>query len=166
MIDGGLDQAQVLQLLVTLGGPDQPPVWRRVLVPADMRLDRLHDVIQAAMGWSDSQPHTFSSSAADYGPADPERDHLDERDATIGELLGEPGEGISYAYGPGRHAVVLEELLPHDPAELYPACLSGAGRCPPERDRPPADRGEAPSEAGGFDLEQAREALAFLSAVP
>jgi len=166
MIDGGLDQAQVLQLLITLGGPEQPPVWRRVLVPADMRLDRLHDVIQAAMGWRDSQPHTFSCSATDYGPADPEREHLDERDATIGELVGEPGEDIAYAYGSGRHSVVLEQLLPHDPAELYPACLSGAGLCAPEQDRPQGAGGELAAEAGGFDLEQAREALAFLSAVP
>jgi hypothetical protein len=28
----------------------KPPIWRRVVVRADMRLDRLHTVIQIAMG--------------------------------------------------------------------------------------------------------------------
>ncbi|HEV7186048.1 MAG TPA: hypothetical protein VGN33_16270, partial [Leifsonia sp.] len=29
----------------------KPPVWRRLVVPGDLTLPRLHDVIQAAMGW-------------------------------------------------------------------------------------------------------------------
>jgi len=28
----------------------EPPVWRRILVPGTMTLDRLHTVIQKAMG--------------------------------------------------------------------------------------------------------------------
>jgi len=40
----------VLQLKINLIGVSKPPVWRRLLVPATMRLDSLHNVIQAAMG--------------------------------------------------------------------------------------------------------------------
>jgi Plasmid pRiA4b ORF-3-like protein len=43
--------APVLQVKITMAEADDPPVWRRLLLPADMRLDRLHQVIQAAMGW-------------------------------------------------------------------------------------------------------------------
>jgi hypothetical protein len=39
----------ILQIWVTLAGMTDPPVWRRLLVPAATRLDRLHQVIQAAM---------------------------------------------------------------------------------------------------------------------
>ena len=37
----------------------QPTVWRLVQVPAMIPLDKLHDVIQAAMGWTDSHMHEF-----------------------------------------------------------------------------------------------------------
>jgi hypothetical protein len=40
----------ILQLKVSLVGASKPPVWRRLVVPATMRLDRLHDVIQGCDG--------------------------------------------------------------------------------------------------------------------
>lgn len=36
-----------------------PVIWRRVLVPGTMRFDKLHEVIQAAMGWDDYHLHLF-----------------------------------------------------------------------------------------------------------
>ena len=50
----------------------QPPIWRRLLVSASIRLDRLHDVIQAAMGWQDYHLHVFTKGADQYG--EPDRD--------------------------------------------------------------------------------------------
>src|SRR6266540_3892865 len=41
----------VLQVRITLAEVADPAVWRRLLVPAAIRLDRLHQVIQATMGW-------------------------------------------------------------------------------------------------------------------
>ena len=32
----------------------EPPIWRRIQVPKDFPLRRLHDVIQAVIGWLDS----------------------------------------------------------------------------------------------------------------
>jgi len=32
----------------------EPSIWRRFVVPASITLDRLHDVIQVVMGWTDS----------------------------------------------------------------------------------------------------------------
>ncbi len=31
----------------------EPAIWRHFLVPANITLDRLHDVIQIIMGWTD-----------------------------------------------------------------------------------------------------------------
>jgi hypothetical protein len=31
----------------------EPAIWRRFVVPANITLDRLHDVIQIVMGWTD-----------------------------------------------------------------------------------------------------------------
>ena len=37
----------------------EPEIWRRLVVPADWTLDRLHPVLQAAFGWTDSHLHEF-----------------------------------------------------------------------------------------------------------
>ncbi|MCC5831104.1 MAG: plasmid pRiA4b ORF-3 family protein [Phycisphaeraceae bacterium] len=37
----------------------KPPIWRRVAVPANITLGQLHEVIQIAMGWTDSHLHRF-----------------------------------------------------------------------------------------------------------
>jgi hypothetical protein len=52
-------RGSAMQLKLSLRGVSKPPVWRRLLVPADMRLDRLHDVIQTSMGWTDTHLHVF-----------------------------------------------------------------------------------------------------------
>ena len=48
----------IYQLKVTLLSTN-PPIWRRLLVPADMTLARLHNVLQTAMGWDDGHVHEF-----------------------------------------------------------------------------------------------------------
>jgi len=60
---------QIAQLKVTLLDAE-PPVWRRLLVPATIRLDRLDRVIQAAMGWTNSHLHMFIHSSGRYGVPD------------------------------------------------------------------------------------------------
>src|SRR3954471_24931208 len=37
----------------------KPPVWRRLELPGDLTLPRVHDVIQAGMGWTDSHLPRF-----------------------------------------------------------------------------------------------------------
>ena len=37
-----------------------PAVWRRLLVPGSIRMDKFHMVLQAAMGWTNSHLHNFS----------------------------------------------------------------------------------------------------------
>jgi hypothetical protein len=31
----------------------KPEIWRRFIIPADFRLDQLHDVLQVLFGWVD-----------------------------------------------------------------------------------------------------------------
>lgn len=38
----------------------EPAIWRRFVIPAAITLDRLHDVIQIVMGWTDSHLHDFT----------------------------------------------------------------------------------------------------------
>lgn len=65
---------KLYQLRVTLLGT-KPPIWRRLLVPGDLRLDQLHEVIQIAMPWTNSHLHQFIAKAA-YKPT---REEVDKR---------------------------------------------------------------------------------------
>jgi hypothetical protein len=124
----------ILQVKISLLGSSKPPVWRRLLIPADIRLDRLHGVIQAAMGWEDYHMHVFSDGSCEYGLA-PELGHRDERKATLGRLLKQEGERIRYTYDFGddwEHEIVVEKVLAAEPGVRYPICVAGKGACPPE----------------------------------
>ncbi len=38
----------------------EPAIWRRFVVPDSITLERLNDVIQIVMGWTDSHLHEFT----------------------------------------------------------------------------------------------------------
>jgi hypothetical protein len=125
----------VFQVKITLAGATKPPVWRRLLVPAEIRLDRLHEVIQAAMGWANYHMHVFSAGQVNYGRPDPELAFRDERKATLGDLARGQGGRVRYTYDFGddwEHEVVVEKLLAAEPGVRYPLCVAGKGACPPE----------------------------------
>ncbi len=126
---------QVMQLKLSLRGVSKPPVWRRLLVPADIRLDRLHDVIQTAIGWTDTHLHVFSTRSGEYGIPDPELGYRNEHNARLAQFLQQPGDRIHYSYDFGdgwEHDIVLEKRLNPEPGVQMPACLAGKGACPPE----------------------------------
>ncbi|MFY1636190.1 plasmid pRiA4b ORF-3 family protein [Solwaraspora sp. WMMB335] len=125
---------QIAQIKVTLLDTE-PPVWRRLLVPATLRLDRLDRVIQAAMGWTNSHLHMFIHPTGNYGTPDLDLPIQDDREASLLDLAGKEGEtfGYEYDFGDGwTHEVLLEKLVPAEPAGQYPACTDGARACPPE----------------------------------
>ncbi len=136
----GADRVPVYRLKVTLKGI-RPPIWRRLLVPADITLEQLHDAIQIAMGWSDSHSHLFRAGDQVIGVPRPELEEafdgplLDETEATLSEVA--PGEGarITYEYDFGDswvHEILVEKILPPDPSLRHPVCVKGRRACPPE----------------------------------
>ena len=68
-------RTQIYQIKITLQGSD-PPIWRRIQVRGDTPLDRLHDIIQVVMGWTDSHLHQFIVGETYFGPPDPYYDDL------------------------------------------------------------------------------------------
>jgi len=126
----------VLQVRVTLGDVDDPPVWRQAVIPAGYTLDRVHGVIQAAMGWQDSHLHMFRIAGREYGPAylEDELEALDERQFRIGDLVT-AGDlaGYEYDFGDGwEHELAVEAAGVADAVTVYPGCTGGEGACPPE----------------------------------
>ena len=70
--DQALAQSQLLsaadtvyQFKITLLGA-KPPIWRRIQIK-DCTLDKLHEHIQTAMGWTNSHLHHFRLAERLYG---------------------------------------------------------------------------------------------------
>jgi hypothetical protein len=122
-------------LKITLRDVSKPPVWRRVLVRADITLRDLHEVIQQAMGWENYHMHVFSTGRQDYGSPDSELQYASDKKALLSEVLTAPGDRLRYTYDFGddwEHDIVLEQARPAESREAYPLCLAGKGACPPE----------------------------------
>ncbi len=129
----------VYQLKIVLQGV-RPQIWRRVQVPADIALDELHLVLQAAMGWTNSHLHSFTFGehryTMPYEPGDLEELQMeDECEMCLSELITQPKQTFGYDYDFGdnwEHLVTLEKILPAAPAVKYPLCFTGKRACPPE----------------------------------
>jgi hypothetical protein len=121
----------IFQIKVTLKDT-KPPIWRRLLVPADFTLEKLHMAIQMAMGWTDSHLHNFTIDGETYG--NPQEGEISERTAKLSTVLA-VGIKAVYTYDFGDdwiHNLTVEKILDPDPAQLYPLCIAGKLRCPPE----------------------------------
>jgi hypothetical protein len=131
----------IYQLKVTLLGT-KPPIWRRLLVPADLILAKLHDVLQIAMGWHNAHLYEFHVGRQRYGRPNPDErwfgsglPTINDRRVRVDEVLREVRSKLVYTYDMGdswEHSVVLEKRLPADPDAAYPVCIGGERACPPE----------------------------------
>ena len=108
-----------------------PAVERVLDIPAGSLLAEVHDLLQAALGWTDSHLHQFTTPAGlRYGMKSPgldeDPDELDENTVALPAL----GERFAYLYDFGdcwEHDV--EVLGPGGPT---PGVVDGQGACPPE----------------------------------
>lgn len=130
----------IYQLKVTLLGT-KPPIWRRLLVAADLTLAQLHDVLQIAMGWQNGHMHQFRLGQRYFGRPFPEERLMgmtpteNERTVRLSAVLGRVGAKMIYEYDLGdswEHGIVLEKQLPADIHATYPMCIDGQLACPPE----------------------------------
>jgi len=123
----------------------EPIVLRRIEVPADIKLDRLHLTLQAALGWTNS--HLFEIRARDVGWGLPSPDWpdgpLDARKAKLIDVLEDAGTKTLrylYDYGDGwEHSIKVERLIPAETNIAYPRLIEASGRCPPEGASRPAE---------------------------
>lgn len=120
----------------------EPPIWRRIVVPANLTLHQLHQVLQVTMGWTHSHLHQFivpgTQESICYGEPSPEDDyfHKDDRRVRLADIAPKEGATFVYEYDFGdswRHEITVERIKPTPKEELpYPWCLDGQRACPPE----------------------------------
>ena len=132
--------SRICRMTVTLDGI-QPPIWRRLDVPARVTLAKLHELLQVVLGWTNSHLHMFEIDkeriAVPY--------HLDQlaegqitRSARLVHLADVVDHGIrrfDYEYDFGdswRHTIVIEEVRDERDGGGGARCLGGARACPPE----------------------------------
>ncbi|HEX4672891.1 MAG TPA: plasmid pRiA4b ORF-3 family protein [Solirubrobacteraceae bacterium] len=124
----------IVQIKVKLLGVAKPPVWRRLQLRADTRLDQLHEILHATLGWENHHMHVFSFSEEEFGIPDRELGFSDERQVTLSELI-DLGSRFRYTYDFGdnwEHEILVEDLLDADPDTHYPVLVAAKGACPPE----------------------------------
>lgn len=120
----------------------RPPIWRRIQVP-DGTLDKLHEHVQTAIGWTNSHLHQFEIGGRRYG--DPElldddwgeNDFVDSTEVRLSTLLAKKRKSFrffyEYDFGDGwRHEIIYEGAQPAETGVRYPRCVEGARACPPE----------------------------------
>lgn len=136
---------QVYQLKVVLQNI-QPPIWRRILLPADATFWELHIAIQDSFGWTDTHLHQFfvgsPSDRSSRRIAIPHPDDdlymdqvepYDESVTKLKEVFSEKKKKIMYEYDFGdgwMHEVILEKEVPFNPEEAFPQVVAGKRACP------------------------------------
>src|SRR3978361_2091080 len=119
---------RIARLHVTLDDV-KPSVQRRVEVPLAIRLDRLHLVFQAAMGWTNS--HLYEIRARDVGWGLPDPDWgdgpLDARKTRLIDVLEDVGvKTLKYLYDFGdgwEHTVKTQRITAAIPIAEYPLLI-------------------------------------------
>ncbi len=127
----------VFQVKVSLVGVE-PPIWRMVLVPQNVRLPRLHHIVQAVMGWTDSHLHQFLVGEIRFGEPGNEFEPspIDYRAIHLNQIAPRPGATCIYEYDFGdswEHLIEVQDALPIESVKgILPRCLDGERACPPE----------------------------------
>jgi hypothetical protein len=109
----------------------------------DVSLEKLHELIQTAMGWTNSHLHQFEIGDTRYTDPRFMADDFDDFGAAdysgirLSDLVAEHGEDLKmryeYDFGDGwEHEIVLEDVGKAQPGRRYPLCTGGDRACPPE----------------------------------
>lgn len=128
----------VARLKVTLSDVELQ-VLRRFDVPLKFKLNRLHEVIQAAMGWTDSHLYELRAGVVGWGVPDPDGYYdgpLHASKSNLLDVLEDVGtKTIHYIYDFGdnwHHVIKVEKIDDVIPGADFPRLVRAIGACPPE----------------------------------
>jgi hypothetical protein len=134
--------ATIYQFKITLKD-FKPAIWRRIQVK-NCSLDKLHEHIQTAMGWTNSHLHQFEIGGDRHGNPEllyegweDEEPPIDSRRTRLSEIIPEEGKRFCFNYlydfGDGwEHEILFEGCPKPKKGTRYPLCVEGERACPPE----------------------------------
>lgn len=123
----------------------EPRISRTLELPMALNLAQLHEVLQAAFGWTDSHLHQFNIGGLIYGA--PEFDEDGFSDSRIFEATEVRMIDLRFPYGPDENPVTILyeydfgdnwrhllrlERAPRQEGAKYPRCITAARSGPPE----------------------------------
>lgn len=144
--------AVLLRLKVSIAG-SEPAIWRLLEIDPSLTLDRVHEVLQTAVGWRDYHLHSFTDTdpyvrlrAINGIVREPRRwvsqdlledwdDDLPETDWTLGQILTPESGPLFYEYDFGDgwiHRLELSRSVPAPANAPRARLLDGARRAPLE----------------------------------
>ncbi len=133
----------IFQIKITLK-ETKPPIWRRIQVKSNTRMDDFHLILQEVMGWHNGHLHQFIVGKRPFqqfiGMQDEDAfgetfDVTDETRVKLSDIVTAEKFKFTYEYDFGdgwEHELLVEKILLVDPKVRYPLCLSGKLHCPPE----------------------------------
>ncbi len=117
----------------------EPLIWREIDSPVSITLEALHDIIQAAMGWTNSHLWEFTIGRERFGPPEPSdgfgEGPINAGKVILADILRPRRTHLHYVYDMGdnwEHRVTVSRIRAGDPSIAYPRYVAGAGACPPE----------------------------------
>lgn len=124
------------QIKITLAD-SKPPIWRRLQVHSNIKLNVFHEVVQDSMGWLNYHLHGFEKNGVRYGIKDDDfdLDIKEEQKFKLSDLLTKEKDSMNYEYDFGdgwEHKIILEKILPFDISAPLVRCIKGKRACPPE----------------------------------
>lgn len=135
-----------LQFKIQIRNIQNPPVWRRIVIPDNFTFNDLHLAIQKSFGWSNYHLYQFERSPFDRGWKVKIPDDMYEDEFGVSEVLNSKQTIVSafihrmnlkkfvYIYDFGDswvHDMTLEKTNDEETIR-HPICLEGKGTCPPE----------------------------------
>jgi hypothetical protein len=122
----------------------EPRITRSLELPVGLNFAQLHEVLQAAFGWTDSHLHRFIVGGLTVGAPEFDEDALldihtfEASEIRLQDLTFPREENstlrIIYEYDFGDdwcHELILRRV-PRETGVKYPCCTAGARSCPPE----------------------------------
>lgn len=134
------------QFKIQIEGIVKPPVWRRLIVPADFTFYDFHEVIQLAFGWENC--HLFSFRDKKHGASfsielEGEDGFLSffnrqtimlAETTVLKDIVVSEGQVLFYTYDFGDdwiHKITVEKIIEVS-AQKKASCIGGKSACPPE----------------------------------
>jgi len=124
----------------------KPPIWRRLELSSTLGLADVHDIIQAAFGWTDSHLHRFALGPSvwdedfelflcPYDVQDGEVSGIPASEVRLDEVLGEVDDELLYVYDYGDNwelRIHLEAIDGRVAGAPRAVCTGGRRAAPPE----------------------------------
>nr|WP_283193708.1 plasmid pRiA4b ORF-3 family protein [Rhizobium sp. AN80A] len=123
----------------------EPEISRVLELPISLNLAQLHEVLQAAFGWTDSHLHQFNIGGLIYGAPEFDEDGLSDNttfEATEVRMTdfhfphGGNEDALTFLYeydfGDGWRHLLRLIRVPREEGVKYPRCIAGKRSGPPE----------------------------------